>query len=149
MARPQTPLVTVDTVIELADRTDRPVVLVRRRKPPHGWALPGGFVDVGESTENAAVREAAEETGLHVGLEILLGCYSDPRRDPRGHMVSIVYVAAAEGEPRGGDDVGEARAFAPDSPPELAFDHDRILADYREYRRTGRPPPLSDRGGGG
>lgn len=149
MPRPQTPLVTVDTVIELADRSDRPVVLVRRRKPPYGWALPGGFVDIGESAENAAVREAAEETGLEVRLETLLGCYSDPQRDPRGHTVSIAYAATAQGEPRAGDDAGEVGVFAPDSPPELAFDHDRILADYREYRRTGRPPPLSDRAGGG
>lgn len=146
MARPQTPLLTVDAVIELADRRERPVVLVRRRKPPYGWALPGGFVDIGETAEAAAVREAAEETGLEVGLDALLGCYSDPQRDPRGHTVSIVYVATARGDPRAGDDAGDVGVFAPDSPPELAFDHDRILGDYRDYRRTGRPPPLSDRG---
>jgi 8-oxo-dGTP diphosphatase len=143
MPAPPTPPVTVDVVIELRDRPGRPVVLIRRRNPPPGWALPGGFVDVGETLERAAVREAREETGLEVDLEALLGCYSDPGRDPRGHTVSAVYVGSADGTPAGADDAAEARAFAlSDLPPDLAFDHALILADYRRYRETGaRPPP--------
>lgn len=141
MPRPQTPSLTADAIIELTDRPDRPVVLIRRRNPPHGWALPGGFVDVGESVEHAARREALEETGLTVRLVALLGIYSDPDRDPRGHTASAVYVAEATGEPQGADDAAEAGIFMPDALPEpLAFDHARILADYRTFRREGRPP---------
>jgi 8-oxo-dGTP diphosphatase len=143
MPAPPTPAVTVDVVIELRDRPDRPVVLILRRNPPPGWALPGGFVDVGEPLERAAVREAREETGLDVRLQALLGCYSDPARDPRGHTVSVVYVGSATGVPVGADDAAVARGFAPTAlPTDLAFDHGRILADYLEYRRTGRPAPL-------
>ena len=93
MPRPRTPEVAVDLVIELEDRPGRPVVLIRRGHPPPGHALPGGFVDIGETVEQAAVREAREETGLEVTLGELLGVYSDPARDPRGHTVTIVYVA--------------------------------------------------------
>lgn len=140
-APPTTPLLTVDVVIELTDRPDRPVVLIRRRHPPSGWALPGGFVEVGETVEHAALREAREETGLEVRLCALLGVYSDPARDPRGHTVSVVYVGQAQGEPRGQDDAAEARAFTPEAlPKELAFDHARILADYAVWRQTGRVP---------
>jgi 8-oxo-dGTP diphosphatase len=140
---PPTPPVTVDVVIELRDRPERPIVLIRRRNPPPGWALPGGFVDPGETLEQAAVREAGEETGLAVRLEALLGCYSDPRRDPRGHTVSAVYVGWAEGSPVAADDAALAEAFTPTGlPVDLAFDHGLILADYLHYRRTGRPAPL-------
>lgn len=130
MARPVTPLLTVDIVIELADRPGRPIVLVERRSPPPGCALPGGFVDVGETVEAAAVREAREETGLQVRLTRLLGVYSEPTRDPRGHTVSIVYVGEARGEPVAGDDAGAIRVVDPGRPPPLAFDHARIVADY-------------------
>ncbi len=143
MSRPRTPPVAVDIVIELEDRPTMPIVLIRRRNPPPGWALPGGFVDEGESLEQAAVREAQEETGLAIRLRALLGCYSDPSRDPRGHTVSAVYVARACGEPRGADDAAQAGVFNPPNfPHPLAFDHDLILSHYAEYRRTGRPPPL-------
>ncbi len=143
MPAPPTPPVTVDVIIELRDRPDRPIVLIRRKNPPPGWALPGGFVDVGEPLEQAAVREAREETGLEVRLEALLGCYSDPRRDPRGHTVSAVYVGSAVGEPAGADDAAAAEAFPTHRlPPDLAFDHGLILQDYGVYRETGRPAPL-------
>ncbi|HEU4516952.1 MAG TPA: NUDIX hydrolase, partial [Steroidobacteraceae bacterium] len=99
MPRPRTPEVSVDLVIELEDRPGRPVVLIRRGRPPPGHALPGGFVDVGETVEHAAIREAREETGLDVRLGAIIGVYSDPARDPRGHTVTIVYVASARGEP--------------------------------------------------
>ncbi len=85
MVRPTTPLVAVDIIIEMRDRPGRPILLIERQNPPHGWALPGGFVDVGERLERAAVREAGEEVSLEVQLKALLGCYSDPTRDPRGH----------------------------------------------------------------
>lgn len=143
MPRPETPSLTVDIIIVLQDRPGRPLVLIQRRYPPYGWALPGGFVDVGETLERAAVREAREETCLDVELIVLLGCYSDPRRDPRGHTVSAVYVAEARGEPRAEDDAKEVRLFLPDDVTvELAFDHGLILEDYRRYLVTGEPAPL-------
>src|SRR5512143_491476 len=120
MPEPRGPAATVDVVIALGG--DR-VVLVSRRNPPPGWALPGGFVDLGETLEAAAVREAGEETGLEVDLTDLLYVYSDPRRDPRRHTVSTVFLGRASGEPRGGDDAAEARAFPWAALPELVFDH--------------------------
>ena len=134
MGRPVTPPVAADVIIELVDRPGRPIVLVKRRNPPHGWALPGGFVDVGETVQAAAVREALEETGLAVGDLQLVGVYSDPERDPRGHTVSVVFEATAYGTPRGGDDATEAAAFLPGAWPELAFDHARILSDWMANR---------------
>jgi 8-oxo-dGTP diphosphatase len=143
VGRPETPLLTVDAVIELVDRPGRPIVLIERANPPHGFALPGGFVDVGERLERAAVREAAEETGLVVTLKVLLGCYSDPGRDSRGGTASAVYVAEAVGEPRAMDDAKALAVFPIDKlPSELAFDHALILADYLAYRRDGRVAPL-------
>jgi 8-oxo-dGTP diphosphatase len=143
MPAPRTPPVATDTIIELIDRPGRPIVLIERKNPPHGWALPGGFVEIGESVESAAAREAAEETGLRVELKALLGVYSDPARDPRGHTISVVYVAAASGEPQAADDAASARVFELSSlPAPLAFDHARILEDYRAFRETGRQPAL-------
>ena len=143
MPRPVTPAVAVDVVIELVDRPGRPIVLIERRNPPFGWALPGGFVDLGESLEQAAVREAREETSLAVRLKALLGCYSDPARDPRGHTVSPVYVAEATGEPAAADDARNLAVVDPAQlPADLAFDHARILEDYRRWRATGEPAPL-------
>ena len=143
MARPVTPLVAVDIIIEMSDHPGRPILLIERRNPPHGWALPGGFVDVGERLEQAARREAREEISLEVRLKVLLGCYSDPARDPRGHTISPVYVAEASGEPRAADDAANVQAFLQDQlPAELAFDHALILTDYRRYRETGQLAPL-------
>lgn len=135
MAKPVTPLLTVDAVIEMIDRPDKPIVLIERRHEPLGWALPGGFVDVGETVEEACVREAAEETGLDAQIVKLLGCYSDPHRDPRGHTVSIVFVCEATGIPRASDDARDIMLAEPASPPPLAFDHAEILAHYRKYFR--------------
>lgn len=143
MPRPETPLLTADAIIEMTDRPGRPVVLITRRNPPHGFALPGGFVDMGESLPDAAVREALEETGLEVRLKALLGCYSDPDRDPRGHTVSAVYVAEATGEPKPMDDASAVAVYPVDGlPTPMAFDHERILRDYLRYRETGEPAPL-------
>lgn len=135
MPAPETPNLAADCIIELTDREGPAIVLIERRNEPAGWALPGGFVDVGETVEAAAVREAAEETGLAVTLEGLLGLYSDPDRDPRGHTVSAVYIARATGEPEGRDDARDAAVVDPRDPPRpLAFDHERILADYCSIR---------------
>ena len=140
MAEHRNPAPTVDVVIALPG--DR-VVLVARRFPPLGWALPGGFVDEGETVEAAAVREAREETGLEVTLTDLLGVYSDPRRDARRHTLSTVFLGRAAGVPAGGDDAAEARGFAWSAlPAPLCFDHAEILADARRLMLTGaRPRP--------
>lgn len=125
------PRLTVDLIIEV----DGGVVLIERKNPPHGWALPGGFVDYGETLEQAAVREALEETGLHVTRVRPFGAYSDPDRDPRGHTVSFVFSGRARGVPKGMDDARRAAVFPWDALPPLVFDHERILSDYRKKRR--------------
>jgi len=128
------PTPTVDVVIFVPDGTPEGdgVVLIERLNPPHGWALPGGFIDEGETCEHAAVREMKEETGLDVVLTGLLGVYSDPERDPRQHTVSVVYTAVASdiGQLQAGDDAGKAEVFALSQWPELAFDHAAILDDF-------------------
>jgi ADP-ribose pyrophosphatase YjhB (NUDIX family) len=120
------PLPTVDIIIETADG----IVLIERKNSPFGWALPGGFVDYGESLEQAAIREAYEETGLRVRLAQQLKSYSDPARDPRHHTISTVFIATADGSPRAGDDAANAAVFTRENLPPLAFDHALILEDY-------------------
>lgn len=143
MVAPKTPLLAADIIIEMVDHSERPIVLIERKNPPSGWALPGGFVDVGESLEHAAVREALEETSLNVRLTTLLGCYSAPQRDPRGHTVSAVYIAEARGKPQAQDDAKQANIFTLNAlPVSLAFDHNMILNDYRQFRVSGRLAPL-------
>ncbi|MBN2415868.1 NUDIX hydrolase [bacterium] len=124
------PAPTVDIVIRYQDG----IVLIKRKQYPFGWALPGGFVDYGEDTVSAAVREAKEETSLDCEIIGLLGVYSNPQRDPRSHTISTVYVARGRGELRAADDAAEARCFSLERIPSgLAFDHGTILADYRVW----------------
>lgn len=136
------PTPTVDVIIRCQDR----IVLIRRRNPPLGWALPGGFVDEGETVEHAAIREAMEETGLQVTLDQLLYVYSDPSRDSRQHTLSVVFTGHAEGTPQAADDADEAKLFSLDDLPELVFDHARIVADYAHFIQSGeRPDPQQGR----
>ncbi|MGN6734650.1 MAG: NUDIX domain-containing protein [Candidatus Binatia bacterium] len=134
------PLLTVDIIVELPDGT---IVLIERKNPPHGWALPGGFVDYGESIEHAAIREAEEEISLNVTLTEQFYTYSDPRRDPRHHTVSTVFIATAVGVARAADDAKSVRTFRESNlPAPLVFDHAQILRDYFTFKKTGsRPKP--------
>lgn len=130
---PKTPYLTTDGIIELYEEDRfKGIILIERKNEPRGLALPGGFVDVGESVEDALIREMKEETHLDVAISKLLGVYSNPNRDPRFHTASVVFVAKAQGEPRGGDDAKEAKLYALDEIPMdlLVFDHKDILKDY-------------------
>ena len=133
----KTPLLAVDAVIFFRSG----IVLIRRDNQPYQgcYALPGGFVEVGETVEDAAHREAREETGLEIELLALVGVYSDPRRDPRGHVVSLAYLAKGRGVLQSGSDALSVEIFAPDGLPPLAFDHDRIIRDALRLQIPGRP----------
>lgn len=129
------PVPAVDIIIE----TNKGVLLIERNHEPYGWAIPGGHVEYGESVETAAVREAKEETSLDVKLVKLLGVYSDPKRDPRKHTISMVYVAKAEGSPKAGSDAKSFKIYTKDNLPEnLCFDHKKILEDYFKYKEGGK-----------
>jgi 8-oxo-dGTP diphosphatase len=141
MDTPRNPVPTVDIIIELDSGG---IVLIKRKNPPLGWAIPGGFIDYGESAEDAALREAQEETTLKVQLIELLHVYSDPKRDPRHHTISTVFIAKASGIPHGADDAAEAQVFTEGNlPTPFAFDHAQILQDYFTYKRTGKRPRYS------
>ena len=124
---PRNPLLTVDAIIEI----EGGIILIKRKNPPPGWAIPGGFVDYGESLEDAACREAKEETGLDITLIRQFHTYSEPGRDPRHHTVSTIFIASASGTPVAADDAKEVGIFTRDNlPQDLAFDHRQILEDY-------------------
>lgn len=131
------PIPTVDIIIEVdGDDAGNGIVLIERRNPPHGWALPGGFVDYGESFETAAIREAKEETSLDVALVEQFFCYSTPDRDPRQHTATTVYIATAHGTPKAADDAVNLDIYTEENLPEtIAFDHGDIIRDYFEYKR--------------
>ena len=129
------PVPTVDIIIEY----NNGIVLIERKNFPHGWAIPGGYVDYGESLEEAAIREAKEETNLDVELITQFHTYSSPERDPRQHTISTVYIAKGKGELKGKDDALNAKVFTKENlPKKLVFDHGKILSDYFKYKETGR-----------
>lgn len=129
------PLVTVDIIIEI----NGAIVLIERKNPPHGWALPGGFVDYGESLESAALREAKEETSLDVVLQEQFHAYSEPDRDPRQHTVTTVFIATAGGTPKAADDARHLGLFTENNLPQpIAFDHGKIISDYFRYKKGER-----------
>jgi ADP-ribose pyrophosphatase YjhB (NUDIX family) len=132
--KPKNPYITVDIILEI----DKGIVLIERKNEPYGWAIPGGFVDYGETVENAAKREAMEETNLDAANLFLFGVYSDPRRDPRFHTVSVVYVATARGEGlMAGDDAKTAKIFTEETLPDhIVFDHKKILKDYFRWKKS-------------
>jgi 8-oxo-dGTP diphosphatase len=132
--RPETPLLAVDGIINVQDEKGnwKGIVLIERKYPPIGLALPGGFVEVGETVEEALIREMKEETGLDVIIIRQFRVYSDPKRDPRRHTVSVVFECVARGEPKGADDAKTARIYSYEEIPfeKLVFDHEKILKDY-------------------
>lgn len=136
MAFPKTPAVTVDAIVE----RDGKILLIKRKNEPFKdrWALPGGFVEYGEAVEDALKRELTEETGLVPEIKRFHKVYSDPKRDPRGHVISLCFITGGSGKARGGDDAKEARFFSPEEflNLDLAFDHKKILEEYLEKRHV-------------
>jgi ADP-ribose pyrophosphatase YjhB (NUDIX family) len=140
MRRQRNPIPTVDIIIEIQTNDGQEgIILIKRKNPPYGWALPGGFVDYGETLEEAAIREAKEETSLDIRLKYQMHTYSDPDRDPRQHTITTVYIAQAEGEPVARDDAQEIAVFSRDELNfSLAFDHKKILEDYFDRKSKER-----------
>jgi ADP-ribose pyrophosphatase YjhB (NUDIX family) len=137
MPRPKCPPIAADIIAEIGNQ----IVLIERKNFPEGWAIPGGFVDFGETVEQAAMREAKEEISLEVEIRALLGIYSRPDRDPRGQTITAVYIARASGTPVAADDAKNVGLFDPRKPPSpLAFDHAEILRDYVHFLETGEYP---------
>jgi ADP-ribose pyrophosphatase YjhB (NUDIX family) len=138
MEKYKNPIPTADTIIEITrDDGRRGIILIERKNPPYGWAIPGGFVDYGETLEQAAIREAKEETSLDVHLEHQLHTYSDPNRDPRKHTISTVFIATAEGKPIAQDDAKTIGIFTEEEITfPLTFDHRQILDDYYRFRKA-------------
>ncbi|RUM28504.1 MAG: NUDIX hydrolase [Aquifex sp.] len=133
----KTPFLATDVIVRLWDgERFKGIVLIERKYPPVGLALPGGFVEVGESVEEAAVREMREEIGLEVRLYKLMGVYSDPKRDPRAHVVSVVWIGDAQGEPKAGSDAKKVKVYKLEEIPldRLVFDHKRIIMDFLKGR---------------
>jgi len=134
----KTPHLSADGIIKLYDNNEayQGLILIQRLNPPHGLALPGGFVDIGESVENALIREMKEEVSLNVEIESLLGIYSDPSRDPRFHTATAVYICKAYGSPKSGDDAKEVYVYKDEDLPfeKLVFDHEKILKDYLKVK---------------
>lgn len=137
MRKNRNPVPTVDIIIKIKREDGQDgIVLIKRKNPPFGWALPGGFIDYGESLEEAAVREAKEETSLDIRLKSQLHTYSDPNRDPRQHTITTVFVATAQGKPEARDDAQEIGVFTKEEINfPLAFDHSKILEDYFEQKK--------------
>lgn len=136
----------MDIIIEIDKEDGRQgIVLIKRKNPPYGWALPGGFVDYGETLEQAAIREAKEETSLDIQLQCQMHTYSDPKRDPRKHTISTVFIAQAKGNPVAQDDAQEINVFSKDELNfPLAFDHEKILTDYFERKKRNKNPGLRE-----
>jgi len=140
MAAYRNPIPTVDIIIEISSNEKSGIILIERRNPPFGWALPGGFVDYGESLEQAAIREALEETSLNVQLLKQFHTYSDPARDPRQHTITTVYIASATGMPQAADDAINLDIFQENHLPKpIVFDHHRIIQDYFHYKKNNLP----------
>ena len=141
MKKPRNPFPTVDVIIEMQKGDGTPgIILIQRKNPPSGWALPGGFVDYGESLEKAAVREAREETSLNIHLVYQFHTYSDPGRDPRQHTISTVFIAHGSGKPQACDDARKIGIFTQaEIPSLLAFDHRKILTDYYTFKEERSP----------
>ena len=131
------PIPTVDIIIEIDDG----IILIERKNHPFGWAIPGGFVDYGESLEEAAIREAKEETSLNIENLKQFHTYSSPDRDPRFHTISTVYIAKGRGVPKADDDAKNLKIFKEGNiPSDIAFDHRKIISDYFIFRKTSRKP---------